>query len=188
LITSTLWHRFMVLQPPEWLIKNTQKQLIDFVWGVKHWLRPGVLNLPRHERGQGLVDITSRLMTFRLLFVKKLLYSHMPWESLILCLLKQAGRLGYGRELFLLDLPKIDVSSLPLYLQSVINNSQALSLRRETSSLTTSMFLNEPIFYNPLFAAIPSSRTFVQHFIGSDFLSVHNLLDFQRDRWKSGCG
>jgi len=31
----------MVLQPPEWLIKNTQKQLIDFVWSGKHWLRPG---------------------------------------------------------------------------------------------------------------------------------------------------
>ena len=88
---------------------------------------------------------------------------------------------------FLLDLPKIDVSSLPLYLQSVINAWQALSLRRETSSFATSMFLNESIFHNPLFAAIPSSRTFAQHFVGSDFLSVHNLLVFQRERWKSGC-
>ena len=81
-------------------------------------------------------------MTFHLLFVKNLLYSPMPWENLTLCLLKQAGRLGYGRELFLLDLPNIDVSLFPLYLQSVINAWQALSLCRETSFFTTSMFLN----------------------------------------------
>jgi len=33
LVSSILWHRFIVLQPPAWLIKNIQKHLIDFFLG-----------------------------------------------------------------------------------------------------------------------------------------------------------
>lgn len=74
LIASTLWHKFMVLDPPMVLIREIQKMLVDFFWSGQHWLKPAMLYLPVHEGGQGLIDIKARLATFRLMAVQRLLY------------------------------------------------------------------------------------------------------------------
>ncbi|KAL7839945.1 hypothetical protein SRHO_G00266030 [Serrasalmus rhombeus] len=43
LITSALWHKFTVLNPPGQLIHNIQKALVNFFWNGQHWLRAAVL-------------------------------------------------------------------------------------------------------------------------------------------------
>lgn len=66
LLASTPWHKLGVLQPPAGLIQYIQRRLVTFIWSGQHWIRSSVLYLPVQEGGQGLVDIISRIMTFRL--------------------------------------------------------------------------------------------------------------------------
>ncbi|KAJ0002705.1 hypothetical protein NQD34_007854 [Periophthalmus magnuspinnatus] len=74
LAASCLWHRFTILQPPDSVVADIQKRLVDFFWGGYHWLKAAVLYLPVEEGGQGLVDISSRLAALRLWTAKRFLY------------------------------------------------------------------------------------------------------------------
>ena len=97
LVASSLWHRFVCLQPPEDLLKEVQRQLSDFFWGGHHWLRPNVVCQPLAEGGQGMVDIKSRIMAFRLCSVQRLMSDEqLPSHLLAAQILRQAGGLGYG--------------------------------------------------------------------------------------------
>ncbi len=71
LAASTLWHKLMVVEPPEELVTSIQKRLVDFFWDGKHWIRAAQLYLPPCEGGQGLIDIKSRIQAFRLLSAQK---------------------------------------------------------------------------------------------------------------------
>lgn len=46
LFASALWHRFTVLSPPKNLVKETQRNLVDFFWSGKYWVRAAILFLP----------------------------------------------------------------------------------------------------------------------------------------------
>ncbi len=61
LVASTLWHKLMVVEPPEELVTSIQKKLVDFFWDGKHWIRAHNFFLPPCEGGQGLIDIKSRI-------------------------------------------------------------------------------------------------------------------------------
>jgi len=89
LVVPTIWHKVIALQPPRDLVANIQKVLINFFWGGHHWLKPDVLCRPRHEGGQSVAHIQSRIMTFRLMTIKRLLYSEFaPWHPLTNALLR----------------------------------------------------------------------------------------------------
>ncbi len=64
LVASTLWHKLMVVEPPEELVTSIQKKLVDFFWDGKHRIRAAQLFLPPCEGGQGLIDIKSRIQAF----------------------------------------------------------------------------------------------------------------------------
>ena len=74
LAASTLWHRLMILQPGG-LIQQLQRTLFNLFWSGQHWINAAALYLPLHEGGQGLLDISSRIMAFRLQAAQRLLYS-----------------------------------------------------------------------------------------------------------------
>lgn len=74
LVASTLWHRLKVLSPPGSLIDDVQKHLVDFFWTGQHWIPAAALYLPVEEGGQGLMDVRSKMMSFRLQTVQRLLY------------------------------------------------------------------------------------------------------------------
>lgn len=76
LVASMLWHKFMVLNPPKALFQSLQKKMLDFFWSGCHWVRAAVLYLPLCEGGQGLVDLSSRIVTFRLKTVQRFLYGN----------------------------------------------------------------------------------------------------------------
>lgn len=99
LVASTLWHKMNVLEPPEELVKNIQKQLIG-----QHWIKAPTLFLPRSEGVQGLVDIKTRIMAFRFQTAKRLLYGvDVSWSEVACALLRRAGGMGLDRHLFLMD-------------------------------------------------------------------------------------
>ena len=123
-------------------------------------------------------------MAFRLLSARRLLYSDVPWKAFAHCVLKQAGKLGYGDELFLLDTKHVDMTSVPLFYRSMLEAWQAFSFRRDTSAYSLQMFLNEPIFLNPFFNGVCSDRSFMQKFIDVGVTRVKHLRNPLVHRWK----
>ncbi len=64
-----------VLEPPVGVLGKIQVKMIHLFWDRLHWLPRNVLYLPKEEGGQGVVDLISRKVAFRLQFVQNILYS-----------------------------------------------------------------------------------------------------------------
>lgn len=96
LVPSFLWHRLAVVDPLSDLLSRVHTVLIDFFWDRLHWLPQVVLFLPKEERGQGLVHLTSRRAVFRLQFIHQLLYcpQDLVWRPLAHLTLQSIGGLG----------------------------------------------------------------------------------------------
>lgn len=91
--------------------------MLDFFWSGCHCLRAAVLYLPLCEGGQGLVDLSSRIVTFRLKPVQIFLYGNgLRWHDTAELLLQKAGRLGYSKQFFLLKTEEVDFGGLTFYL------------------------------------------------------------------------
>ena len=93
-----------------------------------------MLSLPIAEGGQGLVAVTSKVMALRLLSLRRLLYTDVSWKAFAHCLLRQAGKLGYDQELFLMDTKKIDITSVPLFYRSMLEALQSVTVCRDDGS------------------------------------------------------
>ncbi len=52
LAASVLWHKLIVLNPPEEFLREIQKVFVDFFWNGQHWLRESVLYLQLSEGGK----------------------------------------------------------------------------------------------------------------------------------------
>ena len=186
LVASSLWHKFICLQPPEVLLKAVQRLLVDFFWSGFHWLQPNVICRPLAEGGQGLVDIKSRIMAFRLCSTQMLMHEKQLLSRLLARhILQQASGLGYSLELFLIKLQHVDISHLSTFYQSLLNAWQSLSVSRQQETYATNMFVEEPLFYNPLFPAIPRSRDLYQHFIAAGIIKILHLRHDSGLGWKS---
>uniref|UniRef100_UPI00358EFF5C tubulin alpha chain, testis-specific-like n=1 Tax=Myxine glutinosa TaxID=7769 RepID=UPI00358EFF5C len=81
--------------------------------------------------GQGLIAITSKMMAFRLLSLRRLLYTDASWKALNHRLLRQAGKLGCDQEMFLIDTKKGDIASAPLFYRSVLEAWQVVTVCRD---------------------------------------------------------
>ncbi|KAK3506793.1 hypothetical protein QTP70_028287 [Hemibagrus guttatus] len=142
LIASFLWPRFTVLEPPEPLIKEVQKRIVNFFWAGQHWTRAPVLYLPLQEGGQGLIDLSCRVRTFRL---QRLLYGEeIAWANMAYALLRRVEDLNYDKHLFVLNLREMDLSATTLFYQSVLRawssvlriNAQSFPYTEEEHSST----------------------------------------------------
>uniref|UniRef100_H3CBZ6 Reverse transcriptase domain-containing protein n=1 Tax=Tetraodon nigroviridis TaxID=99883 RepID=H3CBZ6_TETNG len=60
IVSSSLWHKLTVVEPPAPLLSQIQRVLVDFIWDKLHWIPQSVLFLPKEEGGQGLVHLASR--------------------------------------------------------------------------------------------------------------------------------
>lgn len=99
LIAFACLHRLNVLQ---------LRAVVFFFWLGQHWVQSDILYLPQGtqkwdiERGQGLVDIRSRIMTFHLQATLSLLYNRsISREHTETSLLRRAGGMGLDEQLFL---------------------------------------------------------------------------------------
>ena len=149
LIASTLWHRLVVLPPPTGLIEEVQRQLVNFFWSGQHWIRAAALYLPVDEGGQGLIDIKSRVLAFRLAAAQRLLYHcGARWLETAELLLRRVGRLGYGRQLFLVRLNELDLNGLAPFYRSVLEAWQVLEATRDREETPGMWLFEEPLFFN----------------------------------------
>ncbi|XP_075968244.1 adhesion G-protein coupled receptor G6 [Anarhichas minor] len=137
----------VVLPPPQGLIKDIQRTVVDFFWSGLHWLRSAVLYLPVQEGGQGLVDIASRITAFRLQTAQRLLYSFgLPWTDTACVLLRRARRLGYDKHLFLLQAQSVDLTGLTPFYQSVLQAWRVFTVHRRAVTTPGMWLFEEPLF------------------------------------------
>ncbi|KAK0151588.1 Transposon TX1 uncharacterized protein [Merluccius polli] len=145
------WHRFTVVEPPDGLLKEVQRRLVNFFWGGCHWTKAAVLFLPVEEGGQGLIDLRSRVTAFRLQTVQRLLHHKQQlWGETASVLLRKVMELEYDKHLFLLELSGMDFTATSAFYQSVLRAWRTvLETKRDCSQVYGSVG-EEPLFYNPL--------------------------------------
>ena len=151
LIASMFWHRFTVVEPPDGLLKEVQRRLVNFFWGGCHWTKAAVLFLPVEEGGQGLIDLRSQVTAFRLQTVQRLLHHKQQlWGETASVLLRKVMKLEYDKHLFLLELSGMDFTATSAFYQSVLRAWRTvLGTKRDCSQVYGSVG-EEPLFYNPL--------------------------------------
>lgn len=149
LVASTLWHRLVTLTPPRDLIEDIQKDILNFFWSGKHWIRSAVLHLPVAEGGQGLNDIQSKIASFRLRTAQRLLYDCCPsWCDTDRLLLRRTGQLGYDRQLFLLEQETVDFTDVTPFYSSVLQAWWIFKTVGDTNVPPGMRLFEEPLFYN----------------------------------------
>ncbi len=135
LVASSLWHRMMILEPPEDLVRQIQRCLVHCFWSGQHWLKAPVLYLHRQEGGQGLVDIISRVKTFRLQVARRLLYGKdVSWAGIACTLLRKAGNMGLDHHLFLMEINKLDLAGLTPFYRSLFKVWTLFKFSRELNN------------------------------------------------------
>ncbi|KAI4892597.1 hypothetical protein NFI96_030647 [Prochilodus magdalenae] len=81
----------------KWLLpqKSYRDRVLYIFCSGQHWLKAAVLYLLTHERGQGLIDLESRVAAFRLKAVQRLLYRpDLPWRETAHVLLRKSWQYG----------------------------------------------------------------------------------------------
>lgn len=146
LVASSLWHRLSVLEPPEGVLGKIQVKMIHFFWDWLHWLPQNVLYLPKEEGGQGVADLISRKVAFRLQFVKKFLYNpNISWFVPACCLLSTVGGWGFRRNIFWTDCKSFHLKSISSFYESVRRAWCVVQVKTSMSCKSLYWFLEEPL-------------------------------------------
>lgn len=183
LIASSLWHKMAVVDPPVNLVKDIQRQLVNFFWSGQHWLRAAVLYLPVCEGGQGLIDIESRVAAFRLQAAQRLLHKrHISWTDVACGLLRKGGRMGLDRHLFLMDLDGVDLTGLTPFYKTMLRVWKVFSNSREQGPVNGFWGKEEPIIHNPVLSVKSLNSVSVRNaLVRAGLTKVSCFLD--KDGW-----
>ncbi len=150
LAASALWHKMNVLDPPDDIVHELQRRLVKKFWTGQHWTKAAVLFLPVNEGGQGLIDIKSRIKTFRLQAAQKLLYSNRCWTDTAKKLLHKVDVFKYDVHLFLIKLTEMDLKETSAFYKTMLRTwSSNFQLKRDLP-YSESWINEEPLFHNPL--------------------------------------
>ena len=80
---SLFWYQTTVFDMPKTIIFKINKLLFPFVWNKKReWLARTSVIQPLHHGGLGVVDITSKLLSLRAVWLRRFFcHPHHPWSS-----------------------------------------------------------------------------------------------------------
>lgn len=139
-------------------------------------MRASVLYLPVAEGGQGLIDIISRTVAFRLQVLQRLLYGSSLWTATAQLLLMKAGGLGFDRQLFLMRTSECDLSGLTPFYGTVVEAWRTLSYSRSPDHKSGWWVFEEPIFFNSfLTSSVLSSQAMRSSFISAGITRLGHL-------------
>ncbi len=147
LVASSLWHRFACVDPPIHLVAKIQATLIDFFWDKLHWVPQSVLFLPKEEGGQGLIHLQSRMATFRLQRIQRLLVGSVDfkWCAVAYVILHKLENLGLDKTLFLLDPTKLNISSLSVFYRNLFKVWSLFVFKQTEDPQSLYWLLEEPL-------------------------------------------
>ncbi len=57
LVASMIWHKIIVPNPPNNVVSEIQRNVINFLLSGYNWAKAAVIFLPVNEGGHGLMDI-----------------------------------------------------------------------------------------------------------------------------------
>lgn len=185
LVASTLWHRMMVLEPPQELVVSIQKKLVDFFWTGQHWIRAAQLYLPNCEGGQGLIDIKSKIQAFRLISAQKLLCkSKLSWTHTACAILRTVKGLNYDLHLFWIQTDEMDLTGITSFYKSVLQAWNKTFKIQRIFDIPKYWVLEEPLFHNPVVhGTLISSRSVQNNMIKRNCTKLKHLVT--EDGWKS---
>ncbi len=117
------------------MIKVLQRRSVNFFWSGQHWLSGSVLYLSLQKGGQALIDIRSRINTFRLQTAQIILYEEdQGWICVACAFFRTLSGLGYDKQLLLLRLKELDLSNVYLFYQSMLKAwKNTLNVNRDLS-------------------------------------------------------
>lgn len=185
LAASTLWHRCVVMDPPEDIICGIQRKLVIFFWSGEHWVRASVIFLPVCEGGHGLVDVKSRIHAFRLQAAKRFLYQKdLLWTPTACAILQRAGGLGLDKHLFLMKLKDMNLSGITPFYRTMFHVwRNVLKVDRDRSS-SIHWAPEEPLFFNNMIQTrLLSSVSVRACLLRNGIVKLGHLMD--KDGWKS---
>lgn len=156
LVSSILWHRLSVVDPPPDLLSKIQVLLVDFFWDKLHWLPQSVLYLRRDEGGQGLIHLSSRGATFHFQFLQRFLCgpTDLVWRPLTCAILSQCGGLGLDRSLFLMDLQQLHIKEFPEYYRGVFKVWTKFKKVRLGHHCSAFWLLQEPVIHGTQYSLL----------------------------------
>ena len=112
---SKLLHYLAVLPPPENILDELQKTLIDFIWsGGRHWLEKSTLFLLPNKGGLGLTNLKARTFTLRFTLLRRYLQMNKhPAFHFISFYLRKYRNHNQDYHLFLSRVEPLYLHSLP---------------------------------------------------------------------------
>ena len=80
---SLFWYQATVFDMPKTIIFKINKLLFPFVWDKKReWMASTYVIQPLHYGGRGVVDVTSKLLSLRAVWLRRFFcHPHHPWSS-----------------------------------------------------------------------------------------------------------
>ncbi len=180
-----MWHKTIVMEPPEELVSIIQRTIVNFFWNGQHWTRAAVLYLPVQEGGQGLVDVRNRIRAFRIQAAQRFLYDKdVLWEKTASAIMRRVGGYGLDKQLFLMNLEEIHLSELTVFYKSMLQTwKNVIRTERNVDNLEY-WAREEPLFFNPLIQTrLLSSVTVRKCLLKNGTVKLDHLLN--KDGWKS---
>jgi len=153
LVASSLWHKLACVDPPNGLLVNIQRELVNFFWDKYHWTPQSILFLPKEEGGQGLVHLASRRATYRLQYIQKLLmgpYS-LAWRPLALSILRRVGNMEMDLTLFLMDHKRLTFTGIPPFYENLFKVWGFFKYRWMEPATSLYWLLEEPVVFGARF-------------------------------------
>lgn len=180
LAASTLWHRLVCVDPPSGLLSRLQAMLVDFFWDRLHWVPQSILFLPLDEGGQGLVHLFSRLGTFRLQFIQRLLTGpeDLVWRKVAQNILQRIDGLGLDSTLVFTDHKQLNFKGLPSFYHGLFKMWGLFSIIRVCKTESLFWLLEEPLVKGSRFdlsnECLPGLSL---RLCGSGLVKLRNLID-----------
>ncbi len=108
-----------------------------------------MLFLPKEEGGHGLIHLQSRIATFRLQFVQKLLVGSvdLKWCAVAYEILHNLESLGLDKTLFLMDPLKLNTSSLPVFYRNIFKVWSLFFFKEAEGPPSLHWLLEEPLIH-----------------------------------------
>ena len=154
---SKLWHKMHILSPPRSLQNDIQRLFISILWlDKRHWVSKELLTLHPHDGGLGLVDIGAKVASFRIGFLKQMLYSDVFHPSFAMCayIFRQHLSLNYDQQWLTSNIPREHWPSSAKvfqYMRDCIYAQACQTVLTNTDDTTVETVLNEAIFFNSSF-------------------------------------
>jgi len=154
LTASSMWHRLSCVDPPPGLLSRLQVMFVNFFWDRLHWVPQSVPFLHVEEGGQGMMHLSSRLATFRLQFIQRLLTgpADLVWRKAAQIILQKTDRLGLDSTLMLMDHKQLSLKDLPSFYRGLFKMWRHFVVTRNGETDSLFWLLEEPLVKGARFA------------------------------------